>query len=316
MSPAGQWRRDRRPACYNSCPVTRTTSVVLQLQQVRKVYGRSSKPASAARRPALDGVTLTVAAGELVALLGPSGSGKTTLVNLAAGLDRPTEGAVTVTGQPLADLNEAARARFRRQRIGVVSLAIHLLPSLTIEDNVLLPARLANVDRRAAAARAAELLERLGIADVARRLPDELSGGEQQRAAIARALVNRPSLLLADEPTGALDRAGGAEVLHLIDQVSTGDRARPAVLLATHDADLATAWSQRVVRLLDGRVVADIQLPPALNGKNGREAAATNGLRELAVLAAPTAPRADEVHAAASSPGTSSPPGSAAPLRS
>jgi putative ABC transport system ATP-binding protein len=240
--------------------------VVLQLQGIRKVYGR---PRGAARGAALDGVALAVRAGELVALLGRSGSGKTTLVNLAAGLDRPTDGAVHVTGQPLNELSEAGLARFRRQRIGIVSPAFHLLPTLTVGDNVLLPARLANVDARAADARASDLLERLGIADARDCLPDELSAGEQQRAAIARALVNRPSLLLADEPTSALDRASGADVLHLLEEVTAGERARPAVLLATHDEQLAAAWAQRVVRLLDGRVIADVELPPVLNGKNG-----------------------------------------------
>src|SRR5690348_13972494 len=150
--------------------------MVLRLEGVGKVYGRPG------RRPALDGVTLAMRAGELVAVLGPSGTGKTTLVNLAAGLDRPTEGTVDVTGQRLGDLDEAGLARFRRQRIGVVSPAFHLLPTLTIEENVLLPAQLARVDHRTAAARVADLLERLGIADAARCLPDELSGGEQQRA--------------------------------------------------------------------------------------------------------------------------------------
>jgi putative ABC transport system ATP-binding protein len=243
-------------------------SAVLQLEGIHMVYGRPG------RRPALDGVTLAVEAGERVALLGPSGSGKTTLVNLAAGLDRPTEGTVDVTGQRLNDLDEAGLARLRRQRIGVVSAAFPLLATLTVVDNVLLPARLARVDRPAADARAAELLERLGIADAARCLADELSGGEQQRAVIARALVNRPSLLLADEPTSALDRAGAHDVLHLLDEAARGDRARPAVLLATHDEHLASGWAQRVVRLLDGRVIADVELPPVLNGKNGRGPAA------------------------------------------
>jgi putative ABC transport system ATP-binding protein len=253
--------------------VTGASSVVLQLRGIRKAYGR---PGRAARRPALDGVTLAVEAGELVALLGPSGSGKTTLIHLAAGLDRPTDGCVHVTGQSLNELSEAGLARFRRQRIGVVSPAFQLLPGLTVEDNVLLPARLANVDGRAAAARASDLLERLGIADARGCLPDELDGGEQQRAVIARALVNRPSLLLADEPTGALDRAGARQVLHVLDEVAAGERARPAVLLATHDEQLAAAWAQRVVRLLDGRVVADVELPPVLNGKNGHGPVARN----------------------------------------
>ena len=248
---------------------------MLQLEGVGKVYGR---PGRAAVRPALYDVTLTVRTGDLVALLGPSGSGKTTLVNLAAGLVRPTGGTVAVTGQPLGDLTQAGLARFRRQRIGIVAPAVPLLGSLTVEDNVLLPAQLAGVDRRTAAARAAELLERLGIAGARGCLPDELSGGEQQRAAIARALVNRPSLVLADEPTSALDRAGGKEVLHLLEQATTAGGARPAVLLATHDEPVAAGWAQRVVRLLDGRVVADVELPPVLNGKNGHGPDAANAV--------------------------------------
>jgi putative ABC transport system ATP-binding protein len=255
--------------------VARTTSAVLRLEGVGKVYGR---PGRAAARPALLDVTLTVRAGDLVALLGPSGSGKTTLVNLAAGLVRPTRGTVAVTGQPLGDLTRAGLARFRRQRIGIVAPAVPLLSSLTVEDNVLLPAQLAGVDRRTAATRSADLLERLGITDARGCLPDELSGGEQQRAAIARALVNRPSLVLADEPTSALDRAGGREVLHLLERATTADGARPAVLLATHDEHVAAGWAQRVVRLLDGRVVADVELPPVLNGKNGHGPDAANAV--------------------------------------
>ncbi len=236
---------------------------MLQLEDVRKVYSAPA-PRSARRpaaRPALDGVSLAVEAGEVVALLGPSGSGKSSLLNLAAGLDRPTEGAVVVTGQDLAGLDETAMARFRRQRIGVVFQACHLLPSLTALENVLVPARLAAVDRRAAGRRAAELLERLGVGDVAGALPGQLSGGEQQRVALARALVNRPSLVLADEPTAALHSAAGHEVMGLLAEVG---RDGQAVVVATHDAALATRHLQRVVRLLDGRVVEDVELAPQL----------------------------------------------------
>ena len=235
-------------------------TVVLQLEDVRKVYAarrvRGTQPP-----PALAGVSLAVEAGEVVALLGPSGSGKSTLLNLAAGLDGATAGTVTVTGQDLGLLDEAARARFRRQRIGVVFQAFHLLPTLTALDNVLVPARLAGADRRAAGRRAAELLERLRVGDVAGALPDELSGGQQQRVALARALVNRPSLVLADEPTGALDSAAAGEVMGLLAEVG---RDGQAVVVATHDEQLATRHVQRVVRLLDGRVVEDVELAPQL----------------------------------------------------
>jgi putative ABC transport system ATP-binding protein len=235
-------------------------TVVLQLQDVRKVYA-ARRARGAQAPPALAGVSLAVEAGEVVALLGPSGSGKSTLLNLAAGLDGATGGTVTVTGQDLGRLDESARARFRRQRIGVVFQAFHLLPTLTALDNVLVPARLAGADRRTAGRRAAELLDRLGIADLAGALPDELSGGQQQRVALARALVNRPSLVLADEPTGALDSVSADEVMGLLAEVG---RDGQAVVVATHDEQLATRHVQRVVRLRDGRVVEDVELAPQL----------------------------------------------------
>jgi putative ABC transport system ATP-binding protein len=251
-------------------------TAVLQLEDVRKVYrARGPRPPHRkAPRPALDGVSLTVEAGEVVALLGPSGSGKSSLLNLAAGLDDATGGMVIVTGQDLATLGESGRARFRRQRIGVVFQAFHLLPSLTALDNVLVPARLAGVDRRVAGRRAEELLEQLGVADLAGALPNQLSGGEQQRVAIARALVNRPSLVLADEPTGALDSTAANEVMGLLAEVG---RDGQAVVVATHDAELAARHLPRVVRLLDGRVVEDVELAPQLSVHVAAPAPSANG---------------------------------------
>src|SRR5260370_24139864 len=162
---------------------------------------------------ALNGVSLTVEEGEFSAVMGPSGSGKSTLLNLIAGLDRPTSGSVTVGGSDLGRMGEAALARFRRDHIGFVFQFFHLLPNLTVLENVLIPAQLRS--RTSAEARGRALLEQLGIAEMANRYPAKLSGGQQQRVAIARALINQPSLLLADEPTGALDTRSGCQAMGL-----------------------------------------------------------------------------------------------------
>jgi putative ABC transport system ATP-binding protein len=183
---------------------------VIELQQVTKRYDEGP--------PALDGITLTVRPGEAVAVLGPSGSGKSTLLNLVAGLDRPTDGSVTVDGVRVDRLGETGAARYRRARIGMVFQFFNLLDDLTVADNVMLPAQLSGMPRGAARARAAELLETLGVDRHARAYPGRLSGGERQRVAVARALINRPALLLADEPTGALDTASGeTRTLSLVD---------------------------------------------------------------------------------------------------
>src|SRR5215467_992257 len=178
---------------------------LIRLDDVTKRYDNGG-------RPALDGVRLEIAAGEAVAVMGPSGSGKSTLLNLVAGLDRPTRGTVTVAGQRIDDLGETGVARFRRQQIGMIFQFFNLLDDLTVADNVLLPAQLAGVRRAQAAARTDELLSALRISQHKNAYPARLSGGERQRVAIARALVNRPTLLLADEPTGALDTAAGEEI--------------------------------------------------------------------------------------------------------
>ena len=201
--------------------------------------------------PALHDVSLTVRPGECVAVLGPSGSGKSTLLNLLAALDRPDAGTVTVAGTRLEKLGEAASARFRRAHVGLVFQFFNLLDDLTVLDNVLLPAQLAGAPARAAREHAASLLDSLGIARHAQAYPGRLSGGERQRVAVARALVNRPALLLADEPTGALDTASGEDVRRLLDELH---RSGQTIVLVTHDLRLAEASAGRTIRLRDGRV--------------------------------------------------------------
>ncbi|SCL70831.1 putative ABC transport system ATP-binding protein [Micromonospora citrea] len=204
--------------------------------------------------PALHETTLSIAPGEAVAILGPSGSGKSTLLNLIAGLDRPSGGTVTVDGVRVDKLNEAGSARYRRDKIGMVFQFFNLLDDLTVIDNVVLPAQLSGTARGAARRRAGQLLDSLGVARHAAAYPGRLSGGERQRVAVARALMNRPALLLADEPTGALDTASGAEVKRLLNDLHADGQT---IVLVTHDLALAQACATRTIRLVDGRVVAD-----------------------------------------------------------
>ena len=222
------------------------TAPVLTLRDVRRVH--SSGPAEVV---ALDGVDLTVTGGELVAIMGPSGSGKTTLLALAGGLDEATSGEVVVEGTPLRGLRRSGRAAVRLRSVGYVFQELNLLPALTAVENVALPAELDGARARAARRGAMDTLEQLGLAEFADRYPHDLSGGQQQRVAIARALTGDRRLLLADEPTGALDSAAGEDVMRLL-------RARAdlgaAVVVVTHDAAHA-AWADRVVFLSDGRVV-------------------------------------------------------------
>jgi putative ABC transport system ATP-binding protein len=204
-------------------------------------------------RPALDDVSLTVASGEAVAVMGPSGSGKSTLLNLIAGLDRPTIGTVRVGGQQIDKLSEADVARFRRRQVGMIFQFFNLLDDLTVADNVLLPAQLAGVPAARARARMDELLAALRITPFKNSHPAWLSGGERQRVAIARALVNRPPLLLADEPTGALDRATGEEIGELLLDLNASGQT---LILVTHDPALAARYAKRVIRIADGQVVS------------------------------------------------------------
>lgn len=204
--------------------------------------------------PALRGIDLRVHRGEFVAILGPSGSGKSTLLNLMAGLDRPTAGTVTVDGVRVSALREARSARFRRDHIGMVFQFFHLLDDLSALDNVMLPALLGSTAKADAAARARNLVAQLGIESRASDYPGRLSGGERQRVAIARALINRPALLLADEPTGALDSASAQRVADLLRAINA---AGQTVVMVSHDRDLSARVATRTVSLVDGRIVAD-----------------------------------------------------------
>ncbi|WSQ14610.1 ABC transporter ATP-binding protein [Streptomyces sp. NBC_01231] len=206
--------------------------------------------------PALHDASLTVWPGEAVAILGPSGSGKSTLLNLIAGLDRPDTGTVTVDGVRVDQLGEAAAARYRRSRIGMVFQFFNLLDDLTVADNVTLPAQLAGTARGEAHRRAAELLEILGIARHARAYPGRLSGGERQRVAVARALMNRPALILADEPTGALDTTAGQDVSRLLRDLNAEGQT---LVVVTHDLALARSCTDRTVRIIDGRIAEDLR---------------------------------------------------------
>jgi putative ABC transport system ATP-binding protein len=220
------------------------TGDVIRIASVTKAY-------QAGAPPALDDVTLGVAAGEVAAIMGPSGSGKSTLLNLIAGLDRPTTGTVTVAGQRIDALSETALARFRARHIGIIFQFFNLLDDLTVTDNVLLPAQLAGASRRQAGARAAELLERMGLTRHRNAYPARLSGGQRQRVAIARALVNSPELLLADEPTGALDTAAGLEIGRLLWDLNA---AGQTLVLITHDPALAARYAARTIQLVDGMI--------------------------------------------------------------
>jgi putative ABC transport system ATP-binding protein len=219
---------------------------VIALDGVTKAY-------QAGAVPALADVSMTVAAGEVVAVMGPSGSGKSTLLNLIAGLDRPSAGTVHVAGRRIDALGEGALARFRARHVGIIFQFFNLLDDLTVEDNVLLPAQLAGASRRRARARARELLGQMGIEEHRDDYPARLSGGQRQRVAIARALVNSPQLLLADEPTGALDTHTGHEIGRLLRELNQGGQT---LVLVTHDPALAERYAARTVHLVDGRVAA------------------------------------------------------------
>jgi putative ABC transport system ATP-binding protein len=217
---------------------------------------------------ALRGADLTVGTGEFVAVMGPSGCGKSTLLNIIAGLDVPDEGEVSVAGESLRGRDANDLARMRRTHIGIVFQFFNLLEGMTVQENVVMPALIAGVKRKAAETRARDLLDLLGLSDKAKAAPATLSGGQRQRLAVARALANRPTVLLADEPTGALDSAGGEEILELFRRLH--DDSGQTILLITHDQPVADAAS-RLVRMRDGRVIDDGMEAVATGGTTGTD---------------------------------------------
>jgi putative ABC transport system ATP-binding protein len=206
---------------------------------------------------AVNGVSLTVQRGEFLALLGSSGSGKSTLLSLLAGLDRPTSGAIRVQERNLSELDAEELARYRRETVGMVFQSCNLLPRMTLEENVELPLRLAEVDRNERESRVSEALERVGLGPRRQHRPSELSGGEQQRGALARALVNRPMILFADEPTGNLDSVNGEQILLLMREFQ--DSLGMTIIMVTHERPLAEKFANRIAVLSDGRLVSEGQ---------------------------------------------------------
>jgi len=233
---------------------------VIETRDVRKVYRRGAVEVEAVR-----GVSVAVGGGEMVAVVGPSGSGKSTLLNLLGALDRPSGGEVLVDGRALSTLDDAALTRLRRERIGLVFQFFNLMPLLSAIENVALPLLLNGTARRDAERRAGELLERVGLPHRGGHRPDEMSGGEMQRVAIARALAIAPKVILADEPTGNLDSASGAEVLKLL-RGATADGC--ALVMVTHDPK-AAAIADRVLEFRDGLVVSDLRPAHARSATGG-----------------------------------------------
>jgi len=219
---------------------------VVQTRELRKTFESEGAPVRALR-----GVDMSIEAGEFVAVMGPSGCGKSTLLNLIAGLDKPTDGELWLAGEALSDKDEDDLAIMRRKHIGIVFQFFNLLEGMSVLENVALPAIVAGMKRKQAETRARDLLDLLGLADKARNAPGVLSGGQRQRLAIARALANSPTLVLADEPTGALDSAGGAEVLELFGRLHR-DQGQ-TIMLVTHDVKVAAA-ADRIVSMKDGRI--------------------------------------------------------------
>ena len=225
---------------------------ILELRRVSKVYGQGAAEVHALRE-----ISLAVSAGTMVAVMGPSGSGKSTLLTIAGTLEDPSEGEVLIGGVTATDLPRDGKARLRRRAIGYVFQDFNLLPGLTAAENVALPLELDGVSARRARRAARDALERLGLADRAGHFPDQMSGGERQRVAIARAMVGERQLLLADEPSGALDSVNGEAVMRLIHSAC---KSGMAAVVVTHDAQLAS-WADRVVFLRDGRITDRTQSP-------------------------------------------------------
>ena len=226
------------------------TSTAIQLDRVSRHYTLGTSSIRA-----VDDVSFSIRSAEFVALLGSSGSGKSTLLNLMAGLDRPTSGAIHADGRNLAELSSLELARYRRNTVGMVFQSFNLLPRMTLAENVELPLRLAEVDHAERDSRVAEALARVKLDKRTEHRPAELSGGEQQRTAIARALVNRPKILFADEPTGNLDSATGESILNLLTEIQSS--LGMTIVMVTHERPLAEKFASRLVMMGDGRLLSD-----------------------------------------------------------
>src|SRR3984885_10358645 len=223
---------------------------LIQAQNVSRQYRLGEAIISA-----VNDVSLEIRAGEFVALLGSSGSGKSPFLNLLAGLDRPTSGAIHVRGRNLAAIDSTELARYRRETVGMVFQSFNLLPRMTLEENVELPLCLAEVDRADREVRVAAALELVRLGARGRHRPSELSGGEQQRGALARALVNRPAILFADEPTGNLDSLNGEQIMHLLREIQQS--LGMTIVMVTHERPLAERFANRIASLADGKLISD-----------------------------------------------------------
>ena len=227
-----------------------TNSIAIRIENLSRHY-----PMGDALIRAVDGISMQIASGEFVALLGTSGSGKSSLLNLIAGLDHPTSGTVVVKENDLAKFSREELAKYRLHTVGMVFQSFNLIPSMTLFENVELPLRFAEVDRGKRESLARQALERVGLTQRLRHRPAELSGGEQQRASLARALINQPQLLLADEPTGNLDSQTGTEIMNFIREFN--QTLGMTIIMVTHERALAERYASRMIFLADGKLVGD-----------------------------------------------------------
>lgn len=223
---------------------------VLEVRNLKKVYGSRGT-----LYPALDNIDLEIKEGEFVGIMGPSGAGKTTLLNLVATIDRPTTGSIRIDGTDLAKMNDEQLASFRRNKLGFIFQDFNLLDTLTIKENIILPLALANVKAPEIERRGYETALALGIEDILNKYPYEVSGGQKQRTAAARAIIHRPSLILADEPTGALDSKASAELLQCLSDLNETNGA--SIMLVTHDA-FAASYCKRILFIKDGRLFTEL----------------------------------------------------------